>query len=275
MRGNLACFCAALCLWSLSTQTTRAAENPQPPAVPGEVRQFDGKRVRIYHDVDLLGTGKPSALHTRYLTMILRQAGATVTRGAAEEEKPADVVIFGEPLGPPPELDPAAAGAADPFLAMKAGRQREEADAYNRARPKLERDAADAGARVLRSGDVAGALGIRVTEPQIVEALDARAREALKRPLPPFDAERVSFGDVVNFVRDVGHADVSVNWRALEAAGVDRDAPVKLRFGAMPLSEALDKLLGRMGGKAAKLGYAVRAGVITISTADDLGAAGR
>lgn len=270
MRRNLACFCAALCLWSLSMETTRAAEH-SPPAVPGEVQQFNGKRVRIYHDVDLLGSGKPSALHTQYLTMILQQAGATVTRGAAEEKKP-DVVIFGEPLGPP-ELDPAE--AADPFLAMKAKRQREEMDAYNQARPKLERDAADAGARVLRSGDVAKALGIRVTEPQIVEALDARARETLKRPLPPFDAERVSFSDVVNYMRDVGQANIFVNWRALEAAGVDRNALVKLHFGAMPLSEALDKLLGQMGGKAAKLGYAVRAGVITISTADDLEAAGR
>jgi hypothetical protein len=245
-------------------------QDPQP-APSAELQQLKAKRVQIYHDVDLLGAGKPSPLHTEYLAMILQQAGATVIHGGAQGQKP-DVVVFGEPL-PLTKLDPAE--AADPFLAMKAKRQQEEIDAYHQARPKLERQAADAGACVLRSSDVSKALRIRVTEPQIAEALDARARETLKRLLPAFDAESMSFDNVINYMRDAGQANIFVNWRALDAAGVDRNAPVKLHLSTLPLSEALEKLLSQAGGNDAKLGYAIRAGVITISTNDDLKAAAK
>src|SRR5688572_28437609 len=90
--------CAVLCFSHL-VATTRAEGTP-PPAVPAEVQQLTGKRVQIYHDVDLLGTGKPSLLHTGYLAMILQQAGATVARDSLDGKKP-DVVIFGDPVEPP------------------------------------------------------------------------------------------------------------------------------------------------------------------------------
>jgi hypothetical protein len=276
MLRHLTSFCIVL---GLSAATTRADDKPVPAettaraddkTVGTEIQQLKGKVVKIYHDVDLLGAGKPSRLHTEYLTMVLGQAGVTVVRNRPDEkkdEKKPDVVILGD-ITAPPQLDPAE--VADPFMAAMANRRRQEIQRYKEARPKLEKEAAAAGSRVIKSDDVAAALGIRVTEAQIVEVLDARAWESLDRAIPVFKANALSLRDIVDFLRDVSGANIFVNWRALEAAGVDRNAPLTLNVGQTPLSEALDKLLAQAGGEDAKLGYAVRAGVIVISTDDDL-----
>jgi len=81
----------------------------------------------------------------------------------------------------------------------------------------------------------------------------------------------MSLSDIIDFLRDVAGANIFVNWRALEAAGVDRKAPLTVSAGKMPLSEALHELLtAASGGDEEKLGYDVQEGVIVISTADDL-----
>jgi hypothetical protein len=239
-------------------------------AVPAEMPQLKGKLVKIYHDVDLLGTGKPSSRHTQYLAIVLEEAGAKVVRASANgkgDEKRPDVVIFGEPIAPA-KLDPAE--ARDPFMAAKAQHMAEDAKRYQAERPALERAAAAAGSRVIRSDDVATALRIRATEPQMIEALDARARDALKLQIPETRFQANRFEEVISFLRDVSGANIRVNWRALEAAGVNRGAPLTLNLGSTPLSEVLDRVLSQAGGNNTKLAYAIRAGVIEISTADDL-----
>jgi hypothetical protein len=253
------------------TAATKPAQDKAPATAPAEVQQLKGKIVQIYHHVDLTGAGKPSPLHTGYLAMVLQQAGATLIRPDEAGKKP-DVVIFGEML-PPPQLTPDE--AADPFLAARAKNLRQAAETYQQSRPRLEQDAAAAGARVIRSADVATALGIHVTEAQMVEALNAQTRESLQRVIPTLKADRLSLADIIDFLRDVSGANIYVNWRALEAVGVDRKAPVTLDLREVPLSEALDKLLAQAAGKNAKLGYAVREGVIEVSTVDDVKKAAR
>ena len=280
MPRHLTWVCAVMCiaLGPASGTTPAGAASPATKAVSAsdqaisdEIRQLRGKVVRIYHGVNLQGAGKPSALHTAYLAMLLGQAGATVVRGSADDmqgqEQRADVVILGELAAPAP-LDPAE--AADPFIAHQAKMRRQEADRYEAARPALEKAAADAGARVIQSKDVAAALGIRVTEEEIVAALDARARQALERVLPDFKADAVTLADIIDFLRDVSRANIFVNWRALEAAGVDRNAPLTINLSGIPLSEALENLLALPAGGGAKLAYTVNEGVIVISTDDDL-----
>jgi hypothetical protein len=114
----------------------RGAEAP----VPAEVAALKGKAVRIWHDVDLVGTGKPSPLHTAYLVMVLEEAGAKIARpqdlnDPFNARKP-DLVIFGEMM-PPPKLDPEE--ARDPFMAAKVKHMEEAIAKYHADRPSWRR----------------------------------------------------------------------------------------------------------------------------------------
>ena len=103
-------------------------------------------------------------------------------------------------------------------------------------------------------------------------AADRKVRAILGRPLPEVQFEGVAFSDVVDFLRDVSSANIFVNWRALEAAGVDRNAPVDARLRDIPFDKALTVILDSVGGKEGEtaVGFVVEDGVITISTKADL-----
>jgi general secretion pathway protein D len=92
----------------------------------------------------------------------------------------------------------------------------------------------------------------------------------LERQLPEVRFENVAFADVVEFLRDVSLANIFVNWRALEAAGIDRTAPVTARLRNVKFSKALETILRDVGGGTVRLGYTIDEGVITISTEEDL-----
>jgi hypothetical protein len=254
-------------LVSIAALPAQAAEVP----VPAEVAALKGKLVRVWHDVDLTGTGKPSPLHTGYLMIVLKEAGAVVDRGNAFDDpfnvRKADVVIFGEMM-PPPKLS--GDEARDPFMVRKVKEMEEAIAKYREARPKLATDAAAAGARVIQFADVPAALGMHVTEAQMIEALNAETRKLLEKPLPQVKFDAIGLVDVIDFLRDVTGANIFVNWRALEAAGVDRNTPITLDLSDSPLSGVLDQLLTQAGGKTAKLAYDVREGVITISSDADI-----
>jgi len=95
---------------------------------------------------------------------------------------------------------------------------------------------------------------------------DALARRLLERRLPEVRFEAIAFSDVVDFLRDVTSANIFVNWRALEAAGIDRSAPVTTRLRDVRFRDALDKILADLGGGTVSLGHVVDRGTITIST---------
>jgi general secretion pathway protein D len=92
----------------------------------------------------------------------------------------------------------------------------------------------------------------------------------LDHSLPALQFDAVGFSDVIDFLRDVSGANLFVNWKSLEAAGIDRNTPVSASLRNIKFSKALSIILESVGGGAAKLGYTVDEGVITISTADDL-----
>ena len=92
----------------------------------------------------------------------------------------------------------------------------------------------------------------------------------LDRQLPELQFDAVGFSDVVDFLRDVSGTNLFVNWKSLEAAGIDRNTPVTARLHNVKFSKALNVILDSVGGGTTKLGYTVDDGVITISTADDL-----
>lgn len=99
---------------------------------------------------------------------------------------------------------------------------------------------------------------------------DQATQLLLERRLPELKLDAVPFQDVIDALRDLTNANIFVNWRALEAEGVDRAAPVTARLRDVRFSKALDTILADVGGGMVTLGYTVDEGVITISTATDL-----
>jgi type II secretory pathway component GspD/PulD (secretin) len=119
--------------------------------------------------------------------------------------------------------------------------------------------------------------GISQTRDQTVAAEHGEDKEdravqaQLDRSLPELTFDGVGFSDVVDFLRDVSGANIFVNWKSLEGAGVDRNAPVTAKLRNVKFSKALNIILDSVGGGTAKLGYTIDEGVIEIATADELG----
>jgi RNA polymerase sigma factor (sigma-70 family) len=97
--------------------------------------------------------------------------------------------------------------------------------------------------------------------------------QQLDRKLPEVNFDGVGLSDAIDFLRDVSGANIAVNWKALEAAGINRNAPVTVRLKDVKFDQALKSLLASAGGNT-RLVYTVEGNVINITTADDGAAAG-
>jgi len=100
---------------------------------------------------------------------------------------------------------------------------------------------------------------------------DQQAIRQLARVLPQVQFDAVGFSDVVDFLRDISGANIFVNWKVLEAAGIDKNTPVTANLHNVKFSKALDLILDSVGGGQTKLGYTVDEGIFSISTEEDLG----
>jgi tetratricopeptide (TPR) repeat protein len=85
---------------------------------------------------------------------------------------------------------------------------------------------------------------------------------------PEFDGQ--PFSDVIDYFREVTDANIYVNWKAIEEAGIDRSQTVDVKLRDVPFLKALQLVLNDVGGAAAELGYVLSDGVLTISTKSDL-----
>jgi hypothetical protein len=99
------------------------------------------------------------------------------------------------------------------------------------------------------------------------------AHATLDRILPELRFDAIGMSDVVDFLRDITGANIYVNWRALEAAGIDRNSPVTMRLRDIRFSQALGQLCRDVSGdgKGAKVEYAMEDRVLVISTTEELG----
>ena len=75
----------------------------------------------------------------------------------------------------------------------------------------------------------------------------------------------VTFGDAIDFVRDVTGVNIHVNWKALEQENVTADTPVNIRLRAVTLRKVLNLLLSEASGGDA-LTFYVDDGVVEITT---------
>lgn len=87
----------------------------------------------------------------------------------------------------------------------------------------------------------------------------------LNQRMPELKFQGVTLSDAIDFLRDVSGANITVNWKALEGAGVSRDASVNLHLRGVSMRKALDLLLNEAGG-GDQLTFDVDQGVIEITT---------
>ena len=118
--------------------------------------------------------------------------------------------------------------------------------------------------------DISAVRDRTVAEERGERAEDQAVLAQLERPLPEVNFDGAGFTDVIDFLRDVSGANIFVNWKALEDAGVDRNAPVSARLRNVKFAKALTIILDSVSGGTVTLGYTIDDGVITISTGDDI-----
>ena len=62
-----------------------------------------------------------------------------------------------------------------------------------------------------------------VVSDEQIEAANRAALASLHKKVPEVKFDNTSFSDVIDFFRDITGANIAVNWRALESAGVDEN----------------------------------------------------
>jgi hypothetical protein len=98
---------------------------------------------------------------------------------------------------------------------------------------------------------------------------DEKVLLQLDRRLPEINFSGQGLADVLDFMRDVAGANIFINWQALEAAGIGKDAPVKLQLKDAKFRSALKGILDTVGTAKGKAELSVQEGVIVISTVPD------
>jgi beta-lactamase regulating signal transducer with metallopeptidase domain len=99
----------------------------------------------------------------------------------------------------------------------------------------------------------------------------AELERLLGQVLTEVKFESMGFSDIIDFLRDQTGANIIVEWRALENAGIDKNTPVTLRMQRAAVDQVLDHLLHDVGGGTVKLDYMIDKGAIVISTDEELG----
>jgi hypothetical protein len=95
---------------------------------------------------------------------------------------------------------------------------------------------------------------------------ESSARLSLDRETPAIKLDSVAFKDALDFVQDLSGANFHVNWAALQAAGVTKDAVIDLHIRGVPLRKALNLILSEAAAGNAVLTYYVDDNVIEITT---------
>jgi len=91
----------------------------------------------------------------------------------------------------------------------------------------------------------------------------------LGRTLPELKLDGVSLGDALDFIRDVSGVNLHVDWKTLEAAGVNRDTPINVRLRAVSLRKALNTIMAEAGG-GDQIGWTTDEGVVTVTSKEKI-----
>jgi hypothetical protein len=93
-------------------------------------------------------------------------------------------------------------------------------------------------------------------------------RQMLNARLPEVKFENVPLADAIDFLRDVSGANIHVNWRALETAGVARDVVITTKLRKVPVRKVLSVILAQASAEANTLAFYNDGGVIEVTTTE-------
>jgi hypothetical protein len=110
---------------------------------------------------------------------------------------------------------------------------------------------------------ITGFLGLLLATSTLAHA-QTPARTALLTKMPELSLTDVALEDAIDFFRDATNANFTVDWRAIEEAGVSRDTPVTLKLRFVPTRVALRAALE--SAAPGMLTFTVEENVITITT---------
>jgi len=95
--------------------------------------------------------------------------------------------------------------------------------------------------------------------------------EGLKKRIARFRFDDVEFKEVIEFLQEYMHTNVVVRWRTLEQVGIEPQTPVSVALEGISVETALKVILRNIVDPSdGTLGYAIRDGILVISTSDDL-----
>jgi hypothetical protein len=95
-------------------------------------------------------------------------------------------------------------------------------------------------------------------------------RVKLEQMTAQVNVKEMQFDKLVSYLSELTGANFYIDWRSLDAAGIDSRATVTLNLQGVPASVVLKVALAELGGDNVQLGYHIRQGVVEISTMDDL-----
>ncbi|HEV7301342.1 MAG TPA: hypothetical protein VGN72_18410 [Tepidisphaeraceae bacterium] len=72
-------------------------------------------------------------------------------------------------------------------------------------------------------------------------------RQILNARIPMVRLENAPLTDAIDFIRDITQANVNVNWKALELAGISRDTAISTTLRNVPVKKALSVILSQAG----------------------------
>ena len=100
--------------------------------------------------------------------------------------------------------------------------------------------------------------------------LNSQTATKLGKTLTDFQFDQVPLETALATWADRTGIDINVKWKAMEAANVDKMTPVSLKARSVTAARGLEIILESAAGDGAKLDYGLDAGIVRISTADDL-----
>lgn len=95
-------------------------------------------------------------------------------------------------------------------------------------------------------------------------------RDRLRIVAPEIKFEAMEFQRVVEKFRADTGLNIVVQWQALEAAGLDKDAEVTMNLKNVKYDKALQTILDEVGSGEVQLAYEIDEGIVRISTKEDL-----
>jgi hypothetical protein len=94
------------------------------------------------------------------------------------------------------------------------------------------------------------------------------SRAELAGSLPQSKMTGVTFEESIDFLRDVTGANINVNWKAIEAAGISKDTLVNLNLRNVAAGKVLSLILDQVG-PGGKLCYYIEDNIVEITTQEE------